>query len=460
MNKELYVSSTPHETKLALLEDDQLAEVYFERENEYTLAGSIYKGRVTRVLPGMQSAFVDIGLERDAFLYVSDFLDFEGEEDEEEFGEVQVRPQLAEVKQSSPAEAAPAVSEPEETEEEEFAEEGDDSAEAAETETASGESQDSAGGARRWRGRRRRRGRRGGRERGPEASDSQAETAPSEQQASAAPEEIEPAESPAAVQEEQAMPQAKPSQPLTRSRQVITACLPITNRLCSLVNRLPATAAAPTPVRAMRATARRSRARSFSRVASGTTSADAVATVAATVSVAVTAIVSRDREREPREEYSLPANYTPIVLPGESISKYRRQESSPATSAEATHESEAVFGESHFEAGSTFPAEASTTAEPEAGRSPEYSTESVESSTPSVPTSTAETTAADAVSAETPPGPRRVPQNPTPTSRSPKRTSWRRNRRLTASRPHPQITLSRIGRRLHLTATSWVTVRL
>ena len=101
MNKELYVSSTPHETKLALLEDDQLAEVYFERENEYTLAGSIYKGRVTRVLPGMQSAFVDIGLERDAFLYVSDFLDFEGEEDEEEFGEVQVRPQLAEVRQSS-----------------------------------------------------------------------------------------------------------------------------------------------------------------------------------------------------------------------------------------------------------------------------------------------------------------------------------------------------------------------
>src|SRR5271165_575657 len=75
MNKELYVSSTPHETKVALVEDDQLAEVFFERENEYTLAGSIYKGRVTRVLPGMQSAFVDIGLERDAFLYVSDFLE-------------------------------------------------------------------------------------------------------------------------------------------------------------------------------------------------------------------------------------------------------------------------------------------------------------------------------------------------------------------------------------------------
>src|SRR5258708_9270952 len=80
MSKELFVSSTPHETKVAIVEEDQLAEVYFERENEYTLAGSIYKGRVTRVLPGMQSAFVNVGLERDAFLYVSDFL---LEEDEE-----------------------------------------------------------------------------------------------------------------------------------------------------------------------------------------------------------------------------------------------------------------------------------------------------------------------------------------------------------------------------------------
>ena len=74
MAKEICISSTPHETRLAILEDDQLAEIYYERENEYTLAGSIYNGRVTRVLPGMQSAFVDIGLERDAFLYVTDFL--------------------------------------------------------------------------------------------------------------------------------------------------------------------------------------------------------------------------------------------------------------------------------------------------------------------------------------------------------------------------------------------------
>ena len=82
MNKELYVSSTPHETKVGLVEDDLLAEVYLERENEYTLAGSIYKGKVTRVLPGMQSAFVDIGLERDAFLYVSDFMELEDQDED------------------------------------------------------------------------------------------------------------------------------------------------------------------------------------------------------------------------------------------------------------------------------------------------------------------------------------------------------------------------------------------
>ncbi len=75
MAKEICISSTPHETRLAILEDDQLTEIYYERENEYTLAGSIYKGRVTRVLPGMQSAFVDLGLERDAFLYVTDFME-------------------------------------------------------------------------------------------------------------------------------------------------------------------------------------------------------------------------------------------------------------------------------------------------------------------------------------------------------------------------------------------------
>jgi ribonuclease E len=90
MSKELYVTSTPHETKLAVVEDDQLVEVFFERENEYTLAGSIYKGRVTRVLPGMQSAFVEIGLERDAFLYVTDFL--EEVEDQDDLDPITTKP--------------------------------------------------------------------------------------------------------------------------------------------------------------------------------------------------------------------------------------------------------------------------------------------------------------------------------------------------------------------------------
>src|SRR5215471_8191138 len=94
MAKELYVSSTPHETKVAVVEEDQLSEIYFERENEYTLAGSIYKGRVTRVLPGMQSAFVNIGLERDAFLYVSDFL-LEEDEDSNAIGEAVASSRIA-----------------------------------------------------------------------------------------------------------------------------------------------------------------------------------------------------------------------------------------------------------------------------------------------------------------------------------------------------------------------------
>src|SRR4051794_2784331 len=75
MSKELVISSNRHETKVAILEEDQLVEIYFQRANEYSLAGSIHKGRVTRVLPGMQSAFVDLGLERDTFLYVSDFFE-------------------------------------------------------------------------------------------------------------------------------------------------------------------------------------------------------------------------------------------------------------------------------------------------------------------------------------------------------------------------------------------------
>jgi ribonuclease G len=84
MNKEMVVSSTPHETRVAILEDDQVVEIFIEREQSRGVVGNIYKGRVSKVLPGMQSAFVDLGLERDAFLYVTDVIDPTEESLEEE----------------------------------------------------------------------------------------------------------------------------------------------------------------------------------------------------------------------------------------------------------------------------------------------------------------------------------------------------------------------------------------
>lgn len=80
MPKEMIISVNGREKKIAIIEDGQVVEFYIERGEENTgLVGSIYKGRVSRVLPGMQSAFVEIGLERNAFLYVSDFFDEEEE---------------------------------------------------------------------------------------------------------------------------------------------------------------------------------------------------------------------------------------------------------------------------------------------------------------------------------------------------------------------------------------------
>jgi Rne/Rng family ribonuclease len=166
MAKELYVSSTPHETKVAVVEEDQLSEIYFERENEYTLAGSIYKGRVTRVLPGMQSAFVNIGLERDAFLYVSDFL-MEEDEDSDAIGEavassrnspiIEVRSPQGHDGPIEAQEIMPPITvgdEEDDTEQE--------SAEGAPSEKGAPQEQEREG-ARKWRGRRRRG--RGGRDR-------------------------------------------------------------------------------------------------------------------------------------------------------------------------------------------------------------------------------------------------------------------------------------------------------
>ena len=83
MIKEMIVASTALETKVAILEDDQLAELYIERNRNRSIYANTYKGKVTKVLPGMQSAFVNIGLEKDAFLYVSDII-----EDTEEYDRV------------------------------------------------------------------------------------------------------------------------------------------------------------------------------------------------------------------------------------------------------------------------------------------------------------------------------------------------------------------------------------
>ncbi len=162
MNKELYVTSTPHEIKVGIVEDDQLAEIYLELENEYTLAGSIYKGRVTRVLPGMQSAFVDIGLERDAFLYVSDFMDLEQQDED--------------LDEAIPA-ARPAEGRPQRTTEfpapvgetQTFAAAGVSEGGAEDSPAGVSAGSDATREARGFRGRRRRRGRRGERpERTPE----------------------------------------------------------------------------------------------------------------------------------------------------------------------------------------------------------------------------------------------------------------------------------------------------
>src|SRR5580658_8058049 len=113
MSKELVIAANRHEIKVAILEDDQLVEVFFQRSNEYSLAGSIHKGRVTRVLPGMQSAFVDLGLERDTFLYVSDFLeeheDFDKITGDERLVREPREPRDRDREQRRPPQAAPAV---------------------------------------------------------------------------------------------------------------------------------------------------------------------------------------------------------------------------------------------------------------------------------------------------------------------------------------------------------------
>jgi ribonuclease G len=114
MNKEMIISSGDHDTRVAILEDDQVVEVFIERERQRGVVGNIYKGRVSKVLPGMQSSFVDIGLERDAFLYVTEVVNTVEEFDRLESGDDEdAEPVVAAVAEPGPngeaAEAAPAA---------------------------------------------------------------------------------------------------------------------------------------------------------------------------------------------------------------------------------------------------------------------------------------------------------------------------------------------------------------
>ena len=77
MKQDIYINSTPQETRIALMGDGELTDLLIERQQERGIAGNIYKGKVGRVLPGMQAAFVEIGMEKAAFLHVSDFFPVE-----------------------------------------------------------------------------------------------------------------------------------------------------------------------------------------------------------------------------------------------------------------------------------------------------------------------------------------------------------------------------------------------
>jgi ribonuclease G len=85
MFKQLVINDLEHETRVALVEDGTIAELFIERKDESDIASNIYKGKVKRVLPGMQAAFVDIGLEQAAFIYVNDLVFSRSEEFEKFF---------------------------------------------------------------------------------------------------------------------------------------------------------------------------------------------------------------------------------------------------------------------------------------------------------------------------------------------------------------------------------------
>ena len=74
MSEEILINVTPQETRVAVVENGVLQEIYIERSQKLGLVGNIFKGTVSRVLPGMQAAFIDIGLQRTGFLHTSDIV--------------------------------------------------------------------------------------------------------------------------------------------------------------------------------------------------------------------------------------------------------------------------------------------------------------------------------------------------------------------------------------------------
>jgi ribonuclease G len=109
MNKEMIISSSDHATRVAILEDDQVVEIFIEREKSRGVVGNIYKGRVSKVLPGMQSSFVDVGLERDAFLYVTEVVNTVEEFERLESGDEDAEEEVASEPAPVAAGAAPPV---------------------------------------------------------------------------------------------------------------------------------------------------------------------------------------------------------------------------------------------------------------------------------------------------------------------------------------------------------------
>ena len=269
-------------------------------------ASFVYKGRVTRVLPGMQSAFVDIGLERDAFLYVSDFLELGDEEDSEDFGEIPAPRGAIDAGKPTEAAAPPAELAAEtqaetEFEAEDFAAPDEQQAGSEQNDVASGEDAGSGDdGARRWRGRRRRGGRRG-------------------------------------------RPEERDERPETKTESVKP----------------------PEPV------------------------------------------APRVEQQRPRSDYGPPPGYTPMVLPGESISKYRNR--APAAPPQEENESAPVPAEDFVPAGEPNSQSAAAVQETESAANFEYTNAEPEAA--SIPEVVE--TASPAIATEEPQG-------------QPKRHWWRR----------------------------------